>query len=89
MTRNFDRRIELMWPLERPEHRARTLHVLRAMFRDNLKAWRLKSDGSYEQRRPADGESPYRVQQALQNDARRNATRARESAGVVFEPEHK
>jgi polyphosphate kinase len=88
MTRNFDRRIELMFPVERAEHRARTLHALRAMFRDNLKAWRLKSDGTYEQRHPADGEPPYRVQQALQSDARRNAARARESAGVLFEPEH-
>jgi polyphosphate kinase len=89
MTRNFDRRIELMWPLERPEHRAKALHALRAMFRDNVKAWRLNSDGTYERRQRPDGEAPYRVQQALQEDARRSAMRARESAGVTFEPEQK
>jgi polyphosphate kinase len=89
MTRNFDRRIELMWPLERPEHRTKALHALRAMFRDNVKAWRLNSDGTYERRERAAGDAQYRVQQALQEDARRSAVRARESAGVTFEAEHK
>ena len=36
MTRNFDKRIELLFPVERPEHKAKALHALRAMFRDNV-----------------------------------------------------
>ncbi len=34
MTRNLDKRIELMFPVDDPDHQARVLHVLRAMFRD-------------------------------------------------------
>ena len=36
MTRNFDKRIELLFPVERAEHKAKVLHALRAMFRDNV-----------------------------------------------------
>ena len=39
MTRNLDKRIELMFPVEdRGAQGARCLHALRAMFRDNVKA---------------------------------------------------
>lgn len=87
MTRNFDKRIELMFPVERAEHKAKVLHALRAMFRDNVKARRLRADGTYERRTPAPGEAPYREQQVLQDEAREAARLARESAGVTFTPE--
>jgi hypothetical protein len=38
MTRNLDKRVELMFPIEQSEHRARVLHALRWMFRDNVKS---------------------------------------------------
>lgn len=88
MTRNFDRRIELMFPVEDAAHRARVLTALRAMFRDNVKSRWLGSDGVYRPR-PSSGEPRYRVQEALQADARRAASLAREAAGVVFRPEQR
>jgi polyphosphate kinase len=86
MTRNFDKRIELMFPVERPEHKAKVLHALRAMFKDNVKARWLDASGVYHRRKRARGEEPYRAQQALQEDARRTARLAREGAGVTFRP---
>jgi polyphosphate kinase len=47
MTRNLDSRIELMFPVEQPAHKASVTHALHAMFRDNVKARSLGPDGSY------------------------------------------
>jgi polyphosphate kinase len=86
MTRNFDKRIELLFPIERVEHKAKVMQALRAMFRDNVKARQLNADGTYSRRVPSAGETPFRVQQALQDDAKRAAALAREGAGVLFIP---
>lgn len=86
MTRNFDKRIELLFPVERPDHKAKVLHVLRSMFRDNVKARQLGADGRYYRRSPGPGEPAYRVQQVLQDEARRAAQLARETAGITLVP---
>ncbi len=86
MTRNFDKRIELLFPVERPDHKAKVLHVLRSMFRDNVKARQLGADGRYYRRSPGPGEPVYRVQQVLQEEARRAAQLARETAGITLVP---
>jgi len=85
MTRNLDRRVELMFPVEDAAHRATVIQMLRAMFRDNVKARRLGPDGVYARVRPADGEPPYRVQQVLQEEAHRAEAVGR--AGIVFQVE--
>jgi polyphosphate kinase len=87
MTRNLDKRIELMFPVEQPEHRARVLQALRAALRDTVKARELGADGAYTRRTPAAGEEPFRMQQHLHEEARRRASLARERAGVSFQPE--
>ena len=87
MTRNLDKRIELMFPVNEPQHKARILYVLRAMFRDTEKARWLRPDGTYERRRAQDGETPFRVQQHLQEESRRWASLDRDRTGVVFQPE--
>jgi polyphosphate kinase len=89
MTRNFDSRIELLFPIDRGEHKARLVHVLRAMFLDNVKARQLMPDGTYQRRTASAGEPPYRVQQVLQEEARRSVQLAREGAGVTFVPERR
>jgi polyphosphate kinase len=86
MTRNLDRRVELMFPVEAADARARVIHALRSMFRDTVKARWLRPDGSSERRGPSPGEPPFRVQQHLQAEALRTAAVARERAGVVFRP---
>ena len=87
MTRNLDRRIELMFPVQQADHKERVLHALRAMFRDNVKARVLGPDGTYVRRSVAPGDEPFRVQDYLQQDAQRRAALARESGGVTFVPE--
>jgi polyphosphate kinase len=87
MTRNLDKRVELMFPIEDSGHKSSVLYALRAMFRDNVKARCLRADGTYDRKEPAPGEQPFRVQQHLQDEARRRAALARERKGVTFSPE--
>ena len=89
MTRNLDKRIELVFPVEDLEHKARVLYALRAMFRDNVKARWLGADGTYRRRQPAPGEARFRVQQHLQDEARRSAALARDRVGIAFQPEQR
>jgi polyphosphate kinase len=87
MSRNLDRRVELMFPVDDPAHKASILQALRATFRDNVKARQLKADGTYERRPRPDGEPPFRVQQYLQEEAHRRTGLARGRAGVTLSPE--
>ena len=87
MTRNLDKRVELMFPVEDAEHQSKVLYALRAMFRDNVKARWLGADGIYRRREPVAGEPAFRVQQHLQDESRRLSTLARGRAGVTFRPE--
>ena len=48
MPRNLDRRVEILFPIERPELKQEILHILEILLTDNVKAHVLKSDGSYE-----------------------------------------
>ncbi|HEY7289523.1 MAG TPA: polyphosphate kinase 1 [Vicinamibacterales bacterium] len=89
MTRNLDKRIELMFPVIDADHKARVLSTLRAMFRDNVKARWLQPDGVYRRREPTDGEPVFRAQQHLYEEARRLASVAREGKGVTFRPEER
>ncbi len=86
MTRNLDKRIELMFPVEQAEHKARVLGVLRAMFRDTVKSRWLGPDGVY-RRREAPGEAPFRVQLAQYAEAKRGAARASGETGLTFRAE--
>lgn len=88
MTRNLDRRVEVMFPIEQPEPKARVLHALRAMLRDTVMSRRLAPDGAYH-RVTVPGEEPFRVQQALQEEAHRAVALAGDAAGVSFRPEQR
>ncbi|HET7218192.1 MAG TPA: polyphosphate kinase 1 [Vicinamibacterales bacterium] len=85
MTRNLDKRIELMFPVEDAGHKATVLHALRAGFRDNVKARRLSSDGVYTRVPQTPGEAVCRVQSSLQEDAHRR-TGATSARAVTFRP---
>ena len=86
MTRNLDKRIELMFPVDDPDHQARVLNVLGAMFRDTTKARWLGADGIYRPR-PGTSDGPaFRAQQHLEEEARHAVGLARKRAGVTFRP---
>jgi polyphosphate kinase len=87
MTRNLDRRIELMFPVPTPRHQEQVTKALRAMFQDNTKARQLGADGVYRRRTLPAGEAPFRVQYVMQEEARRGAAAAaRDRASGTFKP---
>ena len=47
MSRNLDRRVELLFPIEAPEPRRRVLDILHANLTDTEKSRVLRSDGTY------------------------------------------
>ena len=62
MTRNLERRVELMFPLLQEEPRKAVLEILSAYFRDNSQAWVLNSKGVWKRMEPAAGEKPFSAQ---------------------------
>jgi polyphosphate kinase len=65
MSRNLDRRVEVLTPVYDPNLVARLQRVLASYLADNVKARELRSDGSYRRVRPAKGEAPLDAQRAL------------------------
>jgi len=56
MSRNLDRRVEAVTPVEDPSLRGRLERLLELYLKDNRGAWDMQSDGSFIQRQPEDGE---------------------------------
>jgi polyphosphate kinase len=56
MPRNFDRRIEVVVPVEDPQHRATIRQLLESALDDHRQGWELLPDGRYRQRTPRSGE---------------------------------
>ena len=48
MPRNLDRRVEIVFPVEDEEIKKELTHILDLEFRDNVKAYILQPDGTYE-----------------------------------------
>ena len=67
MSRNLNRRIELLFPILAPHLRRRLIDILKTFFADNVKAWRLRPDGRYE-RVACQGE-PLRAQEVFYKQA--------------------
>ena len=86
MTRNLDRRIEVMFPVEDPDLKRGAIATLRAMFQDNTKARRLESEGTYRRQRPRRGEPAFRVQEYLRREAQQASVAAREANGISLHP---
>jgi polyphosphate kinase len=64
MERNFFRRIEVCFPVQRRSHRDRVLADLQLYIADNVQAWVLQSDGTYVRAEPGD-EPVVSAQEAL------------------------
>jgi polyphosphate kinase len=81
MPRNFFRRIELMFPLEDPKLKARLINeLLPVILKDNVKARRLRADGSYIRVAAAEGQEPIHSQMVFQALARESSRVAVDSA---------
>lgn len=57
MERNFFRRIEVGFPIERKQHRDRIVEDLTTYLADNTQAWELRADGTYERVKAEDAPS--------------------------------
>ena len=55
MSRNLDRRVEAVTPVEDANLRGRLERLLELYLKDNRGAWDMQSDGSFIQRQPEDG----------------------------------
>jgi polyphosphate kinase len=63
MTRNLDRRVELLFPIENPNLRKHIVeNVLMPYLKDNYQGRRLESDGTYTRIKPAPDDPPFHVQ---------------------------
>jgi polyphosphate kinase len=70
MPRNFERRVEVVTPIEDPKLIQNLKDILDIMLSDNRQAWDLHSDGTYVQRRPGEGEEAHSTHQILMERAR-------------------
>ena len=66
MERNFFRRVEVAFPVQRQLHKDRILRELHYYLSDTCQAWRLRPDGHYE-RLPRVGKPPINAQMELLN----------------------
>ena len=73
MTRNLDRRVELLFPIPQPAHKRRIAAALDAYFRDNTRARQLRPDGEWRLRSPLEGERKFRAQEHFAGRARQAA----------------
>jgi polyphosphate kinase len=69
MTRNLDRRVEVITPIEDPEISNDLQEILGIMLADNRQAWDMQPDGTYIQRRPQLGSAEQSTQQVLMDMA--------------------
>jgi polyphosphate kinase len=57
MTRNLDRRVEAVTPVEEPALAAELQGILATLLADNRQAWDMAPDGTFIQRQPGPGEA--------------------------------
>lgn len=69
MSRNLDRRVEILFPVEDPELKKDAIHVLDVLMADNVKAQIMNPDGSYE-RVNAKGMAPVCAQEVFCEETR-------------------
>ena len=79
MYRNLLHRVEAVVPVEDKAGRERLWEILQVQMRDNRQAWEMRGDGSYVQRRPAEGEEERGSHPMLMQLARQRTS----SAAVV------
>ncbi|HKV10272.1 MAG TPA: polyphosphate kinase 1 [Thermoanaerobaculia bacterium] len=69
MSRNLDARVEATVPIEDPRLQEEIKAILDLQLADNVKAWDMRPDGSYVQRKPAPGDEARSSQDLLMQRA--------------------
>jgi polyphosphate kinase len=86
MTRNLEKRVELMIPIEEKTIKRRLIKILETYFKDNQNAYRIQSDGSSKPIAVKKGEKPFRAQEHFQTLAKRAAKAREHERSMTFEP---
>lgn len=86
MTRNLNRRVELLVPVEDEAARRRLIEILNCCFQDNVKASVLQPDGSYQRVRSDGQQLAQRSQEVLYRLACEAVADAAQSKRTVLEP---
>ena len=86
MTRNLEKRVELMIPIEEPTLKRRLVRILDAYFQDNTQASQLMPDGSSQRIVRAKGQKAFRVQEHFYQNARKAAKAREHERAMTFEP---
>jgi polyphosphate kinase len=86
MTRNLEKRVELMIPIEEPELKRRLVRILEAYFQDNTQASRLLPDGSSQRLVRTKGQKAFRVQDHFYQQAKKSAKAREHERSMTFEP---
>jgi len=73
MSRNLERRVEIMFPIQDEKIRMELFGVLNAYFHDNCQARVLDSAGAWKRLSPAPDETPFRVQKDMLSRAVRDS----------------
>ncbi|MEQ1825633.1 MAG: polyphosphate kinase 1 [Pirellula sp.] len=86
MQRSFDRRVELLVPIEDTASKRRVMEILDTYFRDNQNSWRLGADGQYSRIEPEANQPKFRAQKSLCDAAIAAVKKAEQAARTTFEP---
>jgi polyphosphate kinase len=86
MPRNFDRRLELMFPIEDGKIKKELTRLLGLYFKDNVKAWTLLPEGEYRKKERGD-EKKFRVQEFLCQKAIENAALQNKQLSLELKPQ--
>jgi len=86
MPRNFDRRVELLTPIEQPAARARLLNIVNTCLADTVNAWELQPDGAYCRRGGEKRKGGLRSQEQFHNEVVAQTDAVRKARPTMFEP---
>ncbi len=86
MTRNLEKRLELLIPIDDKKIQRRLIAYLQAAFKDNQQAYRILADGTSEKISPPKSAKAYRFQKNLQTLAEQSAKSQRQKRSSTFEP---
>ena len=86
MTRNLDKRVELMIPIEDKACRKRLQGILECAFKDNCNGFEILENGSSRRIAREKGRKRFRMQEHLQQQAKKAAKARAHERSTTFEP---
>lgn len=86
MTRNLDKRVELMIPIEDNASQKRLLNILNAAFKDNCNGFEILQDGTSRRIQRQKRQKRFRLQEHLQKQAQKAAKARTHERNTTFEP---